>query len=83
VDERTPSRSAAGHEAVRAVQVGLAGLKSDYREALRLRYIEGLPVAEVAARMDRTERAVHMLCHRGLQCLRAAVGRSSQFLSSK
>ncbi|MCK4340817.1 MAG: sigma-70 family RNA polymerase sigma factor [Phycisphaerae bacterium] len=83
VTERTPSRSAAGREAIGAVQVGLAGLKDDYREALRLRYIEGLPVAEVAARMGRTKRAVHMLCHRGLRRLREAVGRSSQFFSSK
>jgi RNA polymerase sigma-70 factor (ECF subfamily) len=83
VDEHTPSRSAAGHEAVRAIHVGLAGLNADYREALRLRYIEGVSVAEAAARMQRTERAVHMLCHRGLEQLRLAVGRSSQFFSRK
>lgn len=81
IHEHTPSRSVARHEAVTAVQVGLAGLKEDYREALRLRYLEGLPVADVAARLGRTEHAVHMLCHRGLQQLHAALGRSSQFFS--
>jgi RNA polymerase sigma-70 factor (ECF subfamily) len=83
VQEQTPSRSVARREAVSAVQVGLAGLKDDYREALRLRYIEGLPVAEVAARLGRTEHAVHMLCHRGLQQLHAALGRSSQYFSRR
>jgi RNA polymerase sigma-70 factor (ECF subfamily) len=83
VHEHTPSRSFAGREAVNAVHVGLATLKDDYREALRLRYIEGLPVAEVAARLQRTERAVHMLCHRGLEQLRTALGRSSRFFSRK
>jgi len=81
--EHTPSRSAAGHEAISAVQVALAGLKEDYRQALQLRYIEGLPVAEVANRMGRTERAVHMLCHRGLQRLHESLGRSSRFFSRK
>jgi RNA polymerase sigma-70 factor, ECF subfamily len=83
VNERTPSRSVAAHEAIGAIRVGLSGLKEDYREALRLRYIEGLPVAEAAARMQRTEHAVHMLCHRGLEQLREALGRSSQFFTRK
>jgi RNA polymerase sigma-70 factor, ECF subfamily len=83
VSERTPSRSAAGHEAVGAVQVALAGLRDDYREVLRLRYIENLPAADIAQRMGRTEHAVHMLCHRALEELRAALGRSSQFLTRK
>ncbi len=82
VDQHTPSRSAAGHEAVRAIHVGLASLREDYREALRMRYLEGLSVAEAAARLGRTERAVHMLCHRALRELRAFLGRSSQYFSS-
>jgi RNA polymerase sigma-70 factor (ECF subfamily) len=81
VDTLTPSRAVARQEAVQAVQVGLASLKEDYRQALWLRYIEGLPVADIAARLGRTERAVHMLCHRGLRELRVALGRSSQFFS--
>jgi RNA polymerase sigma-70 factor (ECF subfamily) len=81
--DHTPSRSAAGHEAVAAVQVALASLKEDYREALRLRYIDGLSVAETAARMNRTDRAVHMLCHRALQQLHEALGRSSQYFTRK
>lgn len=74
ITERTPSDSAAGHEAAAAVQVGLAGLRSDYREALTLRYLQGLPVAEAAARMGRTESAMHKLCSRALQALRESMG---------
>lgn len=48
VSTRTPSRSVAVHEAAAAVHAGLAQLPDDYREALRLRYIEGLTVAEAA-----------------------------------
>ena len=83
VQDYTPSRSVARHESVWAVQVALAGLKEEYREALRLRYIEGLSLGEVAARMGRTERAVDNLCDRGRKRLRAALGRASQYLTRK
>jgi RNA polymerase sigma-70 factor (ECF subfamily) len=83
IDGHTPSRSVAGHEAVAALQVGLSGLQPAYRTALTLRYIEQLPIAEIARRMDRSEPAVHALCHRGLERLRAALGRASQYFSRK
>jgi len=81
--DRTPSSLAAGHEAVSALQVALAGLQDDYRKALSLRYLERLPVAKIAARMGRDERAIHNLCHRGLLQLREAMGRATQFLTWK
>jgi len=74
ISERTPSVSAMGHEAAAGVQVGLAGLRADYREALTLRYLQGLSVAEAAARMGRTESAMHKLCSRALQSLRESMG---------
>jgi len=80
---RTPSRSAAGHEAAQAVERALGGLPEDYGTALRLRYIDALPVAQIAQRMNRSEGSVHMLCHRGLQALRSAMGDSAQFFSRK
>lgn len=82
-DTATPSRFAAREEAIAAVRVGLAGLAEDYREVLRVRYVERLPVEEIAARMQRTVSAVHNLCHRGLAQLRAALGRSSCYLTRK
>lgn len=80
-DDRSPSRSAGGHEAAAAVQVALAGLKGEYREALSLRYLEGLSVEETAARLGKTEAAVHKLCSRGLQALRESMGEAGKYLS--
>ena len=81
VNERTPSRSAGGHEAGAAVQVALAGLKPEYRAALHLRFLEGLSSADVAARLNKTEPAVHKLCSRGLQALRDSLGEAAKYLS--
>lgn len=83
VHSQTPSRSAARHEAASAIHVALAGLKPDYRQAIELRYIQRLPVADIASKMNRTERAVHMLCNRGLKDLRDAMGRATQFITHK
>ena len=80
-NDRTPSRSAGGREAAAAVQVALAGLKPEYREALSLRYLEGLSVAEAAGRLGKSEPAVHKLCSRGLQALRESMGEAARYLS--
>lgn len=80
-ESRTPSRSAGGHEAAAAIQIALAGLKDEYREALRLRYLEALPISEVAARLGKSEPSVHKLCSRGLQSLREALGDPGRFES--
>lgn len=69
VNDRTPSMSVAGVEAVGALREALAQVKPDYQEALRLRYIEGLPIADVAARLGRTEGAVNMLLSRALKAV--------------
>ena len=44
-----PSGSAARHEAVQAVQVGIAGLPQDQRDAVRLHVLQGLSLGETAA----------------------------------
>lgn len=79
VYERTPSRSVAGREAISDLQAALLGLKPEQREALHLRYVEGLPVAAAADRMQRSEGAVCQLCQRGLKNLRASLGSSTRF----
>ena len=81
VHERTPSRSAAHRELVRIVQDALGGLKEDYREVLRMRYIQSLSVAETAEKMGRSDGAVMMLCSRGLQELEKVIGDPSRFFS--
>ncbi len=82
VNLRTPSSSAAGHEASVAVRTALDLLPAGYRDVLRLRYFEGVSVAEAAVRLGRSEAAVQMLCHRGLRQLAVLMGSASRFLSA-
>jgi RNA polymerase sigma-70 factor (ECF subfamily) len=80
-NQQAPSHAARGQEAMAAVQVALAGLSPEYKRALQLRYLEGLSVSEVSARMGRTESAIHKLCSRALQDLRDAMGEASRYVS--
>ncbi len=73
----------ARHEAADAVHLGLAALPEHYRRAIELRYLRGLPVAEVATLMQRTPHAVHNLCHRAVQQLQAELGHASRYLTRK
>jgi RNA polymerase sigma-70 factor (ECF subfamily) len=81
--ERTPSRQLASDEAVAAIRTSLAELKPEYREALRLRFIEGRPMADVARLMEKTEPAVQKLCRRGLDALRETLGTTTRFFTRK
>ncbi len=80
---RTPSRSAAAHDAVSLVTAALEALDPDYREALRLRYVEQQPVAACAAQLGRSEGAVHMLLGRALAALRERMGDSARYFTWK
>ena len=82
-DGRSPSQSVARHEAVQAVQIGLAALPEEQRLALQLRFIVGKSLAETAEQMGKTEGAVRGLIHRAKQNLRDGMGRSSRWLSRK
>jgi RNA polymerase sigma-70 factor (ECF subfamily) len=70
VYSRTPSQSAMSHENAAAVQKSMSRIEPQYREAIQLRYIEGLSVKQSAARMGRTEKAIFALCIRGLNALK-------------
>lgn len=77
-NNHTPTRSLSQREAIAALQAGLAALPSDQRSAVRLRYLEDVPVPEIARRLHRAPHAVHMLCYRGLRQLRAWLGSASR-----
>jgi RNA polymerase sigma-70 factor (ECF subfamily) len=79
----SPSKQVAAAEAVRAVQVGVATLPHDQRDAVVLRYFRGLSVDETAAKMRRTPGAVRGLVDRAKQSLRCALGNSSRWFSRK
>lgn len=77
----TPSQGAARNEALAVLMVRMQRLPEDYRQVIQWRLIEGLPVADVARRLDRSEAAVHMLFHRALKQLRELMGSSSDYLT--
>jgi RNA polymerase sigma-70 factor (ECF subfamily) len=79
--DSTPSRKVAKSEAVGAMISSLARLTDDQRECVRLRFLEELSVAEVAARMGKTEGAVHTLCHRALKSLAELMISITRFMS--
>ena len=70
----SPSRCADRAERIGLLQRSLEQLSEDQREVLRLRYLHQLDVAQTAAKMDRSERAVRSLCVRALIRLRELLG---------
>jgi RNA polymerase sigma factor (sigma-70 family) len=74
VYERTPSTSAASHEAYSAVRHSIKMLSPDYAAALQSRYFEGQSPRLMAENTGKTENAIHQLCHRALSALRTELG---------
>jgi RNA polymerase sigma-70 factor (ECF subfamily) len=66
----SPSGVAIRAEAVVALLDALHQLPETQAEAIRLRYMEGLPLAEIVERMGKSDTAVAGLLKRGLQKLR-------------
>lgn len=70
----SPSGVAIRGEAVVALMDALHQLPETQAEAIRLRYMEGLPLAEIVERMGKSDTAVAGLLKRGLQKLRTLLG---------
>lgn len=70
----TPSQHASRHEQAVLLADALKQLPPDYREVIILRDLEGLPFADVARRMERSEDSVQKLWVRALTNLRGIVG---------
>lgn len=68
--EASPSQAAVGAEMHALAQHAMRRLPPDYREVLRLARQEGLPLAEVGARMGRSHEAVKKLYGRALVSFR-------------
>ena len=66
----SPSQRVMRDEAAVYLANCLQSLPETQREALRLRYVEGQSLKEIAATMDKSEMAVAGLLKRGLQSLR-------------
>jgi RNA polymerase sigma-70 factor (ECF subfamily) len=57
----------------------LESLPEDAREALRMRYVEGLPSKEIAQKLGRTDGAVRVLLTRSLQKLQEILSHNGDF----
>lgn len=79
--EDTPSRSLCRSEAAAAVLAALARLTEDQRTVIRLRFLEGRSVPDVARHLDRSEEAIHALCYRAMKELRATLGSITRYLT--
>jgi len=64
-------------ETVEVVRSALSRLESKEQAILRAKYIEGLPVRDIAQRMNITEKAVHSLLYRARISLRLELGRTA------
>ena len=73
-DAPSPESLAAHAERLKRLGEALAALPEAQRQAVALRYLDGLPVASVAERMGKSVPAVAGLLFRGLEALRAAMG---------
>ena len=69
-DGPTPSQNVAAGERVIQLTKALETLPEGQREAVRLHYLEGMKLSEVAEKLDRSSGAVAGLLHRGLKALR-------------
>jgi DNA-directed RNA polymerase specialized sigma24 family protein len=79
----TPSRTARVNEASGILLEALDRLPPDYREVVRKYDLEGVAIGEIAAAMNRSAGALHMLRGRAHQRLREILGESRDFLESR
>lgn len=75
-----PGGAAMADELRGAFHVALANLPSNYRDVVRLRYMEDLSIEAVAQRLEITTGAARGLCHRARQSLREEIFRLSRFI---
>jgi RNA polymerase sigma-70 factor (ECF subfamily) len=71
--QSTPSQRAMQAEDFARLAVALRALTEDQREAVRLRHLEGWPLARIAERLGRTPAATAGLIKRGVQALRERI----------
>jgi len=70
----SPTQAVVRNERQTQLQQAIASLPAEHREALRLRYAEGLPTKEVATRINKTDVATRVLLSRLVQKLQELLG---------
>jgi RNA polymerase sigma-70 factor (ECF subfamily) len=69
----SPSQAFSRNQREFRLQFAISSLPEEQREALRLRYVEGLPTRDVAERLGKTDGAIRVLLSRTLAKLQAAL----------
>ena len=77
----TPSQAVARDQRAVKLQEALDKLPNDAREALRLRYVAGLPSKEIATMLGKTDGAIRVLLSRSLTKLQTLLAGDSAFES--
>lgn len=77
------SRGVARQEGIAALQVAIAGLPEEQRQAIQLHLIQDMSLQETAQAMGRSTGAVRGLVHRAKENLAEAMGRASVWLSQR
>ncbi len=77
----TPSRQVSKREASATVMSSLARLTEEQRQVVQMRFLEDRPVAEIAARLGKSQAAIHMLTYRGLKALRKLITSITRYRS--
>lgn len=65
----TPSKAASAREQIERVEAAFARMPEEHREVILLAHVAGLPRAEIARQMNRSEGAVRVLLSRALAAL--------------
>jgi RNA polymerase sigma-70 factor (ECF subfamily) len=73
-EQSSPSQQAERQEQVLRLTATLARLPDKQRQAVELRHLKGMSLAEVAGEMDCSKAAVVGLLHRGVEKLRQLLG---------
>lgn len=75
----TPSRVVRRQETLGALLSCIADLSEAHRQVIQLRFLESLPVADVAQRLGKSEAAVVALTKRALEALRKSMDQLGEF----
>ncbi len=78
---RSPSRDAHVAETGHTILILLNTLKDEQRQALVLRYVDGLSGRQIAAALGKSEAAVNSLLYHARQALRTRLGSASKYFS--
>ncbi|HVP12018.1 MAG TPA: RNA polymerase sigma factor [Phycisphaerae bacterium] len=80
-NEKTPSGEISAQEAANALQIALASLPEQRRQAVYLRLVEGRPREEVAQAIQKAGITVDRLVRQGLRDLRQRLRHASRFFT--